>query len=280
MSEQVEGQEVVDQVIEGQEPGEEVIDKNPVAELPQVSAAEAKALQKGWQTKEDWVAAGKESDEWISANHFNKNGEVFSQMQRLKTSVKNQDQRLEDNNAFWKSQLETQKKELVDQRNEAIEEADVVTVNKLDGKIKDIDQQTAKLGKAVPTLSSEDTEAENTYFNGLGVGHRPYAQQVAAQFIAQGLSGADLVEAVTGEVNKAFNPTETKQSAKPNNERREKAAVTDSSRRSSNADDGKLTIDKLTKEDKQTMQAMRNISARYAKKSDAEMLKIIEDSRR
>lgn len=262
-------------------PGEGVVDNKPAAEdLPQVSAAEAKALQKGWQTKEDWVDSGKEADEWISANHFNKNGEVFSQIQRLKNNAKDQDQRLSDNNEFWKSQLETQKQQLVDQRNEAIEDADVAEVNKLDSKIKDIDQQTAKLGKAAPALSDADTAAENDYFNALSVGHRPYAQQVAAQFIQQGLSGADLVEAVTGEVNKAFAPAENKPNAKPTNERREKAAVTDSSRRSSSADDGKLTIDKLTKEDKQSLQAMRNVSARYAKKSDAEMLKILEDSKR
>ncbi len=272
MSEQVEGQ-----VDEGQQTNEEVATKTD-EQLPKVSEAEAKALTKGWQTKEDWVASGKDGDEWISANHFNKNGEVFSQMQRLKTSVKNQDQRIADNNEFWKSQLETQKQQLLDQRTEAIEGADVEEVNKLDGKIKDIDEQTAKLGQAIPALSDEDTEAENTYFNALGVGHRPYAQQVAAQFISQGLSGAELVEAVDGKIQEAFGGS-VKPKETPTNERREKAAVTDSKKRTTSVDDGKLTVDKLTKADKASIQAMRNISTRYAKKSDAEMLKIIGDSK-
>ena len=44
---QVEGQD------EGQEVVEQVEDKTTDEQLPQVSAAEAKALQKGWQTKEN-----------------------------------------------------------------------------------------------------------------------------------------------------------------------------------------------------------------------------------
>ena len=49
---------------------EEEVEAKVEPELPKVSEAETKALTKGWQTKEDWVASGKDADEWISARHL------------------------------------------------------------------------------------------------------------------------------------------------------------------------------------------------------------------
>lgn len=243
----------------------------PGDQLPQVSVAEAKALQKGWQTKADWTESGKDPDEWISANHFNKNGEMFSQMQRLKSNAKNQDQRIADNNVMWKTQIEMQKQELLDKRDDAIEDSNKDEVKKLDSQINQLDQQAAKLTTAeVPQLSQEDAIAEQTYFNSLNPGQQPYAQQVAQHFINQGLFGEDLVNSVSAQVIKQFPPT---------NPRREKAPATDNSKRTSKIEDGKMTVDNLTSEQKAVMQSMRNVNARYAKKSDAEMIKILEDSK-
>ncbi len=248
-------------------------------ELPQVSAAQAKALTKGWQTKEDWTDSGKDPEEWISASHFNKNGELFSQMQNLKHGMKQQDKRIQDNNVYWQGQLQIQRDDLIAKRDEAIEDADKGAVREIDKQINQVDKQVNQLNQSKQEqvqASPEDLQAENEYFNNLTVQQAGYAQQIAGSFINNnGLSGADLVAAVTKEVNKQFNIA-----PKPAvNERREKASVTDS-KRSSKPQDGKLTVDTLTAQDKASIQAMRNVSKTYANKSDAQMIKILNDAKR
>lgn len=251
---------------------------NETITLPEVSAAAAKALTKGWQTKEDWEKSGKDPEEWISASHFNKNGDIFTQMQGLKHSIKNQDKRISDNNVYWKGQLQIQRDELVVKRDEAIDEADKGAVNAIDKQINELDKTKAHLEDSVklPQASNADLDIENQYFGSLLNSHTNYAQQAAAHYINnESLSGADLVSAVKAAVNKQFNIEE-----KPAvNERREKASVTDT-KRSSGKRSEKVTVDTLTAADKHSLQAMRNISPKYANKSNAEMLKIINDANR
>lgn len=261
----------------------QVIDNNEdlggEVELPKVSAAAAKALTKGWQTKEDWTSAGKDPEEWISASHFNKNGDIFTQMQSLKHGMKQQDKRIADNNVYWQGQLQIQRDDLITKRDEAIDDSDKVAVKAIDKQINQIDQQATKLDKSKQeqvAASPEDLQAENAYFNNLTVQQAGYAQRVAGHFINnENLSGADLVAAVTKEVNKQFNLA-TKPAV---NERREQASVTDT-KKPSKQTSGKYTVDTLTAQDKSSLQAMRNISKVYANKSDAEMLKILNDSKR
>lgn len=259
----------------------EVEGKDEHQELPQVSAAAAKALTKGWQTKEDWVAGGKDEDEWISAAHFNKNGDIFTQMQSLKHGMKQQDKRIADNNVYWQGQLQIQRDQLIAKRDEAIDDSDKLAVKEIDKQINELDKTSTQLNQSnqqqvQSQASPEDVKAENDYFNDLTVGQAGYAQQVAGHIIQnQSLSGTALVEAVTKEVNRHFN-IETKPAV---NERREKASVTDT-KRTSKPKDGKLTVDTLTAQDKSSLQAMRNISKVYANKSDAEMLKILNDAKR
>ncbi len=243
-------------------------------ELPKVSEAETKALTKGWQTKEDWVASGKDADEWISASHFNKNGDIFKQMQSLKAGVKASEQRIADNNEFWKAKLEMEKEALLSQRNEAIEDADVSQVNKLDGQIQKIDAQTAKLEEPKPTLSEEDAKVENDYAASLTPMQQAYANQIAATYLNQGLSGQDLVDAIDAEVKK-----ESPAQEPPKNPRRAKASVTDTKKRSTSADDGKMTVDNIGKDDLAVLQSMRSMSTKFAKMSNAELIKVIGDSK-
>ena len=252
----------------------EEVEAKAEPELPKVSEAETKALTKGWQTKEDWVASGKDADEWISASHFNKNGDIFKQMQTLKAGVKASEQRIADNNEFWKTKLEMEKETLLSQRNEAIEDADVSQVNKLDGQIQKIDAQTAKLEEPEQTVAQEDINAENAYFALLTPMQQAYANQIAKPYLSQGLSGQDLVDAIDTQIKKESPAPET-----PKNPRRGKAPVTDSKSRSSSVDDGKMTVDNIGKEDKSVLQAMRSMSAKYAKMSNAQLIKVIEDTK-
>ncbi len=252
------------------------VEENPEAkELPQVSEAAAKALQKGWQTKEDWTAAGKDPEEWISATHFNKNGDIFKQMQVLKNGQKNQDKRISDNNAYWQAQLATQKQSLEAAKEVAIEDSDKAAVKKIDKELAANEQQSNQLNESAKPeqAAPEDLQIENNYFNDLKQGHVGYAQQAAAHFInSQSLSGQELVDAVEAEVNKQYNITK----APAKNERREKASVTDGKKSTASKSD-KITVDNLTAEDRASIQSLKNVSVKYANKSDAEMIKILND---
>ncbi len=252
----------------------EEVEAKAEPELPKVSEAEAKALTKGWQTKDDWIASGKDPDEWISASHFNKNGDIFKQMQSLKAGVKASEQRIADNNEFWKAKLEMEKEALLSQRNEAIEDADVSQVNKLDGQIQKIDAQAAKLEKPEQVVAQEDIDAENTYFASLTPMQQAYANQIAAPYLSQGLSGPDLVEAIDAQIKKESPAPEA-----PKNPRRAKAPVTDVKKRSTSVDDGKMTVDNIGKDDLAVLQSMRSMSTKYAKMSNAELIKVIEDTK-
>lgn len=252
---------------------EEVIE---VAEPPKVSATEAKAREKGWlpgdELKAKLEADGREYDPdmVVSARQYIEKGEMISEINRLRRQSRETDKRLADNNAFWKAQLEAQKTALQEKRDEAIDLADKDTVNAIDGEIASIDKQAEALDTE-EQIDIVDVEAENTYFASLTAGQKPYAQQVAAVFINQGFSGADLVEKVNEEVLKQFPPT---------NQRRETAPVTEAKTRGSKRKEDAITVDSLKAEDRQALAAMKRVSPLYAKKSDAEILKIIEDSKK
>lgn len=273
--------EIEQELVDGQEVQEEVAEQEAVEQdLPQVSEAQAKALQKGWQTKEDWVASGKDADEWISATHFNKNGDVIRQMQELKRAVKGTEQRLADNNALHAAKLQVEREQLLQQRDNAIEDADKVEVKRIDKQINSIDQQAVSLNQAAPQAPAEDLQVENNFFNSLPFGQTQFAQQAAAHYInSQKLSGQELVDAVQTEIQKQFNTTPVNNEPTPKvNERRNKPSITDAKKPAARKPQG-ASVDSLTAQDRSVIQSMRNMSSTYAKKSDAEMIKILNDSK-
>lgn len=247
-----------------------------VAELPKVNPNEAKARAKGWLPSEElkvkFEESGRDFDqtEVVSAKQYLEKGEMIGELNRLKKQNRDTDQRLSDNNLFWKSQLDKQKQYLSEKRDAAIDLADKDEVKKLDSQINDIDQQSAKLIAPVKQNDPEDVKAENTYFASLNKGHQAYAQQVAAHFINQeGLVGDQLVDAISKEMDKEFPPV---------NPRREKAAVTESKSRSK-SEAKELTTDTLSSEDSQVLSAMKRMNKVYVGKSDTELLKILKDSK-
>lgn len=243
-----------------------------VQETPEVSPAEAKARAKGWVGLEEWQEQGKDANDWVPYKFFNEKGEMIGQIQQLKKQTKEFDNRLSDNNAYWKTQLEIQKTDLLQQRNEAIENADVSTVNKLDKQINAIDEQQGKLeDQAQPQIDPADLAVENEYFTSLASKPKQlYAADVAAQYVAQGLTGQSLVDAVDAMVKKEF---------PPQNPRRNAAPVTDSTKSKSRSNDDDLSLDSLSKDDKMILNSLKNVP-RWKGKSDAEILKAIKDSKK
>lgn len=241
------------------------------AEIPQVDPAEAKARAKGWVGLEEWTEQGKDPNDWAPYKFFNEKGDMISQIQSLKRQTKEFDSRLAQSNEAWKARLEIEKANLTNQRNEAIEDADVSKVNQLDQQINEIDKQQASL--STPTqlqVDPNDVAAEEAYFATLTTRSKQvFAQTVAAPLINQGLSGQALIDAVDAEMQKEFPKTNPRRSAAP---------VTDSKPRQSKSNDD-YSIDSLTKEDKQILSMMKSYPS-FKGKSDSEILKAFKDTKK
>lgn len=247
----------------------EVIADAEPEEIQSVDPAEAQARAKGWVSLEEWQEKGNDVNDWVGYNRFNEKGDMISSINSLKNDIKSVDKRLANNNEYWKAQLETQKSELLTKRNEAITQGDVDAVNKLDGEINSVDQQVNSL--AMPEVSQEDMKAELAFYDSLPKGKQAFAQQVAAPLIVNGLSGQDLVNAVSAELEREFPAT---------NPKRNNASVTDGKRTTSTKkDDDSVSLDTLSATDKAFINTMKN-TGHFKGMSDSEILKTIQDSKR
>lgn len=56
-------------------------------EKPKLSPTKEKALTKGWMTQEDWVAAGKDPDEWVDAKSYIDRGEMMDRIKKQNTAI-------------------------------------------------------------------------------------------------------------------------------------------------------------------------------------------------
>ncbi len=242
-------------------------------EVEAVNPAEAKARSKGWVGLDEWTEQGKDPDDWTTFKSFNEKGDFIAQINRLKTQTKEFDQRLSQSNELWKAQLEMQKAQFVNQRDDAIDLADKDAVKALDKQISDIDKQmAATVAPKIDVPTPEDVATENAYLKSLdSEPKRTYAEKVASQVLASDptLKGQDLVDAVDVEIQKHFPAT---------NPRRASASVTDSKKAAASKSKDN-SLDSLSKDDLNILKMMRNYPS-FKNKSDSEILKAIEDSKR
>jgi uncharacterized protein (DUF1778 family) len=105
-------------------------------ELPQFSEVEEEAMEQGWQPKEQWVADGKNPDEWRSAKEFKERGEFFSTIHQLKRDNKSQAAALDSmkrhhqfvfDQAYRKAQADLRK-----ERRMALKDEDIDRVEELE----------------------------------------------------------------------------------------------------------------------------------------------------
>ena len=259
------------QVEEVETPQEEVEEQQ---EIEQVNPSEVKARQRGWVSRDEWVEQGKDESDWVSHKAFNEKGSMVSEMNRLKGELKKFDSRLKDNNEYWKLQLSAQKTELETKLDEAVDIGDKDEVKNLNAQIKQVEKAAENIDKSEAQesqLDAGDMQAENNYFASLGKGAQAYATQAAQPFIAQGLAGQALVDAVSAEVAREFPPT---------NPNRSKAPVTTSKSPSSKKPQkDSVSVASLGQADLSMINAMKNHGP-YKGKSDSEILKILQDSKR
>lgn len=100
------------------------------------SEAEVKARERGWMPKDEWIAAGKDEDDWSSAKQFLKRGEEIEERKSMRKSFDSLKKQNEELAAILKKRLEAEaKKELAaksKERNEAIAAGDVQRVHAIE----------------------------------------------------------------------------------------------------------------------------------------------------
>lgn len=246
------------------------------APIEKVNVHEVNARKKGWVSRDEWGENGKDVEDWMSAKNYNEKGDLINRSRQQREREREFDQRITDNNAFWKAQLDREREKLVDERLESVELADVNAVKKKDKEIEELDKQKQLLASQAPKVNPADVAAENTWFDTnrtMLAGSQAkllLVQNVYDTYSKQGYSGSDLIGIIDKALQKEFPPV---------NANRQKEGKTDGGGRS-NQPVGDLTVDSLTADDKAQLDAMRRVSTKYASKTDTQMLKILKDARK
>lgn len=120
----------------------------------QVSPVEVAAREGGWVPKEDWIAQGKNPDDWRSAKEFQERGELFEEIHKLKDANKKTTAAFKVLVEHHKKVRETAVKDALAQlkaeKKEALENHEIERVFEIDERIDQI--------KNTPTNDLPDVE--------------------------------------------------------------------------------------------------------------------------
>lgn len=105
---------------------------------------EKTAREQGWTSKEEWVQAGKDPDEWKPAKRFLKDGELFEKINSQSKTIKDLQKKLETVVNYTKTvEQKTREKtlqELEALHVKAVEEGDVETAKRVNKQIVEIEK--------------------------------------------------------------------------------------------------------------------------------------------
>lgn len=262
------------------EPEPEVVD-------PEVSEAKSR----GWTTKAEWIASGKNADDWVNAKHFNEKGRLISQARKLETLEKTFDNRINNVKVLYDAQLRTLKAEnsqLLQAKKEAVTYGDYEAVQKIDQQLMDNAVSQVSINQAAQQASAPQMppqadlekeaawERENQWINTQDpaapeFGKAVYTRNLYAQLLREyPTSTADeRIAFVNKEISQKF-PAAPK--VNPN---RDKPAMTDT-KTSTHAKGGKLTMADLTPDER----SQWNSFGKLMYKNEAEFLQTVADTRR
>ena len=260
---------------------EEAAEPEPAQEDPDIAEARAR----GWTSKEEWVKAGKDPDQWVNAKHFNEKGRLISQARQLQELKTTFDKRLEGVATLYKAQISTlqaQNQQLQAARDEAIAYGDVNKVKQLDQQIMTNAveqlqiQQSQQQVASIPQVSQAELEREaawernNQWINANDptapeYGKAVYARQLYQQLLQQPLSVDDRLATLERELAAKFPKS---------NPNREKPPVTDG--KTAERVSGKLTFADLTPDERQQWDSF----GKQFFKDKAEFLQAVADTRK
>lgn len=223
---------------------------------------EDKHLPRGYiASKEEWVAAGKDPEDWVSPEVFKERGE------RIKMKAE-YDNRFKNLSMYYQKQMEIQRNDLLARRDEAIDTADKAEVKRLDKELKELDQIEELNRNEEPKtvnkpLEVVEWEQENPWCNDVTDPRLALAQRVFKSAIDQGKTPATALRMVDKEIAAKF----IDKSRKP-------AQIAEGSRAApGRGDDGKPSMSNLSAEEKKIWEA-----GIFDSKDD--FLKAVQDDRK
>jgi hypothetical protein len=238
------------------EPVTEDVTPEPEQVKPEVNDEEAKASQRGWTSKAEWVAQGKDPDEWVSAKHFNEKGTLISKAREFealqktfKADVDNVKKYVQAQAQMQIQQLQQQNAELLEAKRQAVNYGDWDGVQKAEQALtsnainqlnlqQQMQQPNINIPSEVEAVAEAQFERENPWVGAYKDPANPdYGKSIYAQnFYQQLLQNPNMdvhqrLQIVQAEIAQKFPPKA------PTNPNRDKPGITDSK------PSGKLTGD-------------------------------------
>jgi hypothetical protein len=240
---------------------------------------DTKEVPSGYMTKDAWIAAGKDPDEWVSPEVFKERTQRIKETSRLKREIaereRENDNRLRNMALLHRAQLERQKEEILAARDEAIDLSDRDGVKAADKRIKELDKEMAlvddqEVAQVKKPLEVVEWEEENPWINDNDDPRTPIAQKVFAEALSAGKTMAYALRAAEKAVEKAIQD-------EPRDVRKKPAvSMSDSPRGTvSKNDSPSISWNQLTRDEEEIYNSL--LSSSMSKK---DYLKAVSDDRR
>lgn len=245
------------------EPVEPVEPVEPI-EAPEFDYAASqaeKATQGGWKPLDEYVAGGKDPEEWVDASTFNVRGEFIT---KLKNKDRELDERIGNLNKMHEGQMEVQRSELTARKEAAILEGGKDSLED----VKNIDHQLNQLAQqpVAPRVDPvvADWEERNPWIDAPGP-KGIWAKTLYSQAVNGGSSPAQALQMLDAEIAREY-PTQTM----------EKQSITERGSKPGNKPSSKaLSMSDVTTEELKWRDAMPD-----AWKDEKKFLKAVQDSRK
>ncbi len=189
----------------------DVLQEEVKKEAKEEPAPEPKSdLPSGYMTKDAWVEAGKDPDEWVSPEVFKERTQRIKETSRLKREMAEKERefenRIKNHSLLAKAQLQREIEKLQAVRDEAIDLSYRDGVRMADKKIKELDKEMSlieeeKLAQPAKPIEVVEWEEDNPWVNDPDDPRTPVAQKVFKQTLESGKSIAYALRAAEKAIN-------------------------------------------------------------------------------
>lgn len=189
----------------------DVLQEEVKKEAKEELAPEPKSdLPSGYMTKDAWVEAGKDPDEWVSPEVFKERTQRIKETSRLKREMAEKERefenRIKNHSLLAKAQLQREIEKLQAVRDEAIDLSDRDGVRMADKKIKELDKEMSlieeeKLAQPAKPIEVVEWEEDNPWINDPDDPRTPVAQKVFKQTLESGKTIAYALRAAEKAIN-------------------------------------------------------------------------------
>lgn len=189
--------------------------EEPEQEEPEVVEDETveKAKKYGHLSKDEWIAQGRNPDEWKSPEEFNRTGEIIDQLRSLRNDIKKRDREIESlvkyNERISQREYERAKQELEGRLKAAEDDYDAEGIKHY---VKEIDrleqskqqEQQSKVYEAQQEAQQRFIDRNQHWFNDRNPDLVRRAQEIDNEYKNRGWSLDDIAEIIEVKIAKEF----------------------------------------------------------------------------